>query len=241
MKKIITVVIVGFLAIGVGLSQSLTLTIEGVDISNDTLFLIGTTEDALLESHVSVNNITDKEIEVKAKKTEVFIIDNTVNSFCWGSCFPPFIFEATQAIKIPAEGTDSDSFIGDYTPEGNEGTSVLRYTFFAAANVTDSVSLIVYYQVGAAGIRDWTLDHELLRAYPNPTSGLLNLDFPGDTNQLITLRMFSITGQILKEKVMQYGQSSARLDLSEYPKGIMFLEIVNDDGQSAIKKIILTR
>lgn len=241
MKKIIIIIIAGFLAFGAGFSQSLTLSIEGVDFSNDTLFLIGTTQDALLESHVSVNNITDKEIEVKAKKTEVSIIENTVNSFCWGSCFPPFIFEATQAITIPANGTDPDSFIGDYTPDGKEGTSVLRYTFFAAANINDSVSLIVYYQVGAAGIRDWTLDKGLLKAYPNPTSGLLNLEFPGDTNQLITLRIFSITGQIVEETKMQYGQSSARLDLSEYPKGIMFLEISDEDGQSAIKKIILSK
>lgn len=241
MKRIIFVLIAGLLTIGFAFSQSLSLSIEGVDISNDTLFLIGTTQDALLEAHVSVHNITEKEIEVKAKKTEISVFENTENTFCWGACFPPFVFEATQAIVIPAYGTDTDSFIGDYFPEGKEGTSVLRYTFFNAANIDDSVALIVYYQVGAASVRDWTLDDGLFKVYPNPTSGLLNFEFPGETNQLVTLRMFTITGQVVEEIQMQYGQTSARLDLSEYPKGIMFLEISDQNGKAAIKKIVLSR
>lgn len=241
MKRIISGLIAVFVLGSFAYSQSLTLSIDNVDMSNDTLYLIGTTQDALLEARATVNNTTDKEIEVLAKKAEVSVIAETHNTFCWGVCFPPFIFEATQAITIPADGSDPDSFIGDYSPESQEGTSVLRYTFFSAANPDDSVSLIVYYQIGAAGVRDWTIDNTFLKAYPNPTSGFLNVEFPGTPTQSVTLKIISITGQIVKHVQMDFGQTAARFDLREYPDGIMFLELSNQNGKSALKKIILSR
>ncbi len=236
MKRAVVLLTICLIAV-LGHAQSLSLSLAGVELSNDTLYLIGNTQDVLLEAHVTVNNLTDKEIEVKAKKTELLTLAETENSFCWGVCFPPFVFEAIESIKIGANGSDTDSFIGDYTHSGIEGTSILRYTFFSTSNSSDSVSLVVFYQVGAAGVRDWTLDANLFKAYPNPTSGQLTLDFPGATNQLINLKIFAITGQILEERHINYGQNSEKIDLSRYPDGVLFLQITNQDGKSALKKI----
>ncbi|MEA1877926.1 MAG: T9SS type A sorting domain-containing protein [Bacteroidota bacterium] len=241
MRKIIFVLLAGWLTAGFGYSQSLSLSSEGIDISNDTLYLIGKA-DAVLESHVSVTNKTDKEIEVLVRRTDIEIVDGTDNSFCWGvSCYPPFISEATQVVKIAANSTDDNSFIGDYSPGGNEGTSVLKYTFFIEATPADSVTVIVYYQVGAAGVRDWTLDPSQIKLYPNPASDEVTVRFPTVLTQITELVLIDITGQTVYKQTLYHGAQIHRLSLSQFPQGNYFLLISDQQGANHSKKLIINR
>lgn len=233
---------VACLTSSLGYSQSLSLNIEGIDISNDTLYLIGNTEDALLESHISVTNETDKEIEVLVKRTDIEIVDGTVNSFCWGvSCYPPNVSVATQVVGIAANGTNNNGFLGDYSPDGHEGTSVIKYTFFVAANPADSVSMIVYYQVGAAGVRDWTLDPSQIKLYPNPASDQVTVRFPTVLTQITELILIDITGQTVYKQTLYHGAQIHRLSLSQFPQGNYFLLISDQQGASHSKKLIINR
>lgn len=224
-----------------GMAQSLALYDGDRLVTNDTLYVIGTTNDGVMESHVTVKNLTDKEIEVHAKKEHLAIVEETDNNFCWGaSCFPPFIFVSVAAQKIDAEGTD-DTFKGEYAHDGHEGTTSIRYTFYNNANPEDSVSVVVLYQVGAAGVQDWTLSPELFKAYPNPTDGPLQIDFPGAYDQRIQIEVMSITGQTVEQVQLPFGQASYRVNLSAYHKGYYFVKIQNQKGQAAVKRILLNR
>jgi hypothetical protein len=237
MKKVILFIVTTSIA-GLLSAQSLSLSNSGLDLSNDTLYIIGNTDDLLLESHVTLHNQTDKEVEIHAKKTELIIIENTENSFCWGACYPPFIFETSETVKVAANSSDDSSFIGDYSPDGNEGTSVIRYTFFVEGNIADSVSVVVFYQVGAAGVFDWTIEANYFKVYPNPTSGRINIEFPGPVNQAVSVSVISITGQTLFQERFQFGQTSASIDLSDKPRGYYFIELKDQFGHVAHKKIL---
>lgn len=239
MKKQLLLLIAATVA-GLVSAQTLSLSLGDLNLSNDTLYVIGNTDDVLLESHITVSNLSDKEVEVNARKTELIVIPNTENTFCWGACYPPFIFEPAESVKIAANASDQNSFIGDYAPDGYEGTSILKYTFYMASNPTDNVSLVVFYQVGAASIFDWTLEADHFMAYPNPTQGILNVDFPGAINQEVSVKLISITGQTVFEEQLQYGQTSTQIDLSRKSKGYYFLEIKDQFGHAARKKIIKT-
>ncbi len=242
MRKIITVLLMGWLTASLGYSQSLSLSIEGVDFSNDTLLLIGNTDDSTIESYVSLTNKTDKEVEVLLKRADIEIVDGPENSFCWGaSCYPPWISEATQVVKISANDTDNSGFIGDYSPNGHEGTSVLRYTFFIAADPSDSVSLIVYYQVGAAGVKDWTLDPSQIKLYPNPASDHVTVRFPTVLTQITELVLIDITGQTVYKQALYHGAQMQRLSLSQFPQGNFFLLISDQQGANHSKKLIINR
>jgi len=241
MRKIIFVLVLSWVTVGLGYSQSLSLSIDGADISNDTLYLIGNTEDALLEAYVSVTNETDKEIEVLVRRTDIEIVDSTVNSFCWGACYPPNFSEATQVVKIPANSTDNNSFIGDYSPDSHEGTSVLKYTFFVAADPSDSVSIIVYYQIGAAGVRDWTLDPSQIKLYPNPASDHVNVRFPTVLTRITMLVLIDITGQTVYQQKLYNGEQMHRISTSQFPQGNYFLLLSDQQGASYSKKLIINR
>lgn len=241
MKKLILLSLIALVGTSLVSAQSLSLSYENLDLSNDTLYLIGNTDDTHLEARVTVKNLTDKKIEVLAKKTEIEIVEHTENSFCWGiSCYPPYIFEPTATVTIEANGADASAFIGDYSHAGYEGTSVLRYTFSVEGTPSDSVSMLVFFQVGVAGVFDWTLESNHFKAYPNPTTGLLNLEFPGSFNQKISVSVTSIIGQVVYQRQFKHGQSSAQINLSDNPKGYYFLEIRDESGNVARKKILKT-
>ena len=129
MKGIKIVLLIGFVLVSLmSHAQSLSLSQDETDYSNDTLFLTATTDSALLEAHIWVHNKTDKDIDVKVKKTVISAVPNTENSFCWGSCFPPFVVESPAAITIAANGTDHNSFLGDYSPKEQAGRLKLSRT-----------------------------------------------------------------------------------------------------------------
>ena len=79
-----------------------------------------------------------------------------------------------------------------------------------------------------------------LSIYPNPTSGLINIDFKviGPIN--FEVRIINIIGErLFFDNLKSFeGEYSMSLDLSNFSKGIYFLEIETNDGVIN-KKLIL--
>ncbi|MFT5911362.1 MAG: hypothetical protein ACI9XO_002892, partial [Paraglaciecola sp.] len=64
--------------------------------------------------------------------------------------------------------------------------------------------------------------------YPNPASDMLTIKFPNFT--LKTIRLMDVTGQIILEKSGQF-QYETSLDLSQFSKGVYFLQMENGTQQ----------
>jgi len=78
---------------------------------------------------LAVENISDNNINVKVKKTEISVVPGTENSFCWVMCYDASVLVSTKYITIPAHSMNSTDFYGEYYPKGHLGTSIIRYTF----------------------------------------------------------------------------------------------------------------
>lgn len=79
-------------------------------------------------------------------------------------------------------------------------------------------------------------DTPLIRIYPNPTEGMLTLDFETAGKHHITLS--DATGKVLLRQTVS--ESPIRLDISSYPAG-MYLITIDDGRKQKTVKIILTR
>ena len=84
------------------------------------------------------------------------------------------------------------------------------------------------------GITDWQLS--MLRIYPNPTSGIVNLDFDHLPAMGTLLQVFNQLGQTIA--IRQIDQQNSVIDLSEHPAGMYYLK-VNSNGKIQTEKIIL--
>lgn len=78
-----------------------------------------------------------------------------------------------------------------------------------------------------------------LQIFPNPTKGLVNLDFELNQTTEVSIRVFSATGQLLRDVQGANIQSEQlQLDMSEYPSGVYFLQI-NAGGHISGHRVIL--
>ena len=74
-----------------------------------------------------------------------------------------------------------------------------------------------------------------ISVYPNPAQNSINIE--SNANNISNLKVYSVTGALLRE-VNDINNSLITLDVSNYPKGIYFVNITLDDGTNMVQKII---
>jgi PKD repeat protein len=70
--------------------------------------------------------------------------------------------------------------------------------------------------------------------YPNPTNGLLNIQNVNHTNG--TIQLFSTTGTLVLQTSLT--SSNTQLDVTNLNRGVYFLQITNEFGQSSTHRVV---
>ncbi|MDW7694689.1 leucine-rich repeat domain-containing protein [Flammeovirgaceae bacterium SG7u.111] len=73
-------------------------------------------------------------------------------------------------------------------------------------------------------------------AYPNPTSGLLNIESPQGNGETLKIRVTDYTGKLILEQDGKAGELIT-IDLSTAPSGMLLIQLVSDQGTS-LKKVL---
>ncbi|HHN48012.1 MAG TPA: T9SS type A sorting domain-containing protein [Bacteroidales bacterium] len=218
-------------------TQSLSLSDANSPLEHDEVVVMSASPDTeIMKKYIYVTNNSDEAKHLLVKKEELDILAGTFNSFCWaGSCYPPFIFVAPDMLTLgPGEATSGDDFYGEYSPEGHEGTSIIRYTFFDSEDVNDSVSVIVHYittTVGTGGM-PVSLNNTLSRPYPNPASTIVNFDVELDThitNAGIVIR--NLLGSVVLEQPVNLHESKVSIPMNHLREGIYFYSLAVGEEQ----------
>ena len=220
------------------MSQSLSLKYGDELVTNDSIYITGEPTDDLMEWHLKVKNNTDKEIEVKVRKNEISLVEGTVNTFCWGSCFMPTVYTSPTPIKIAANSTDFNSFAGDYEPTGMEGTSIISYTFFNVSDEADSVMVTAFYQAGSSGLKYIADGDKNIRIYPNPVSEEINIEFSEDTGKPFTIRIVDLDGKVEKEMRIEASEKRITIPADGIRSTSAILLIIDEKNVIAVKKLI---
>jgi M6 family metalloprotease-like protein len=77
------------------------------------------------------------------------------------------------------------------------------------------------------------------KIYPNPTSGIVNIEFLGGTDHKIEISVSSLVGaEIFRKKIVDLAKF--QIDLSNQVSGVYFLKI-NYNGQQSISKIMVRK
>jgi photosystem II stability/assembly factor-like uncharacterized protein len=85
--------------------------------------------------------------------------------------------------------------------------------------------------------RDITFE---LQIYPNPSRGIINLQFTTYSLQSVSIKIYDLHGRevaTILDKVMPQGEHVVRIDASRLPEGIYFCRMHVDDNTSVISKI----
>jgi hypothetical protein len=95
--------------------------------------------------------------------------------------------------------------------------------------VTDSMGCIVCDSIevtSSAGLYDIVTNDKNIHIFPNPTSSIINLQFPKEFGQPKVVEVFSSIG-----KSLMTSRNISSLDLSNLKNGIYFIFVTNDKGE----------
>jgi len=240
MKKILLLTIFTYF-ISLGLyAQSLQLSNNYGTVNNgDTITMVSTDTDHNFAIYIDVKNTGSKMIYVRAKKTEINVLQGSVNYFCWGSCYMPSTFISLDSISMGHNDVNK-TFSGDYQSKNIAGLSIVMYTFFDQSNPNDSVAFIVKYIAGSGvGLEDSKPNVDISNIFPNPAKNNVSIsyDLNGATNARVEIR--NILGSIVRVQEINESNGQVNMDISDLTNGVYFYSfIVNEMPIKATKLVI---
>ena len=132
---------------------------------------------------------------------------------------------------IPATGSDATGSGG--TVSYTVGQVV--YTTNTGTNASMAQGVQQPYEIYSVGIEEAPADISL-STFPNPTQGLLTLEFDDYANQAMDYQIVDLHGKImLTERI---NSAHTQIDLSAFVQGTYFIKVIKDAKSVKTYKII---
>jgi len=138
-------------------------------------------------------------------------------------------------------GGNSDDYLFDMKPTADGGYIMCGYIINNSLPQLNDVLVIKVDSNGCddipsctVGVEDVTILENDILVYPNPNNGRFTIDV--DNVKDAIFQLFTITGkEVLSKKI---NKSLTQLDVSDYPKGIYFYQLLNENQRFSGKIII---
>lgn len=225
-----------FCSAGAGTKYEFINNVSVGDIDNSSNWISGGYEDY---TNLSTDMVIGTSYSVQVDITEDYSSDQL---YAWVDWNKDYEFdESTEKVYTSPSASDSYSF--DITPPSNSNLGEI--TMRLRLNDTGNGSITVPCGVAGYGeVEDYTInvkrisslnnifDKKVLSIYPNPSTGLININA---SQQINSIEIINILGETIISKNNIYSQTT--FDLSNN-KGIYFIKVKLDD-KTFIKKVIV--
>lgn len=231
-------------------AQSLTIKYEGNPLNNlDTIDVATQYSDIYNtysgNTYLGYANNTSEPLYFKVKKEVLTPSDNIETSFCiGGTCYPGNI-SLEQFIDEDAEVTlDDEMNVFHATFSANQsgiGIYKVKYTFYNTDNVDDAVSVVIRYEVGVGvGVADVAAAAPVLRAYPNPATTTLNIEYDAANLNNPQLVICNLAGAVIFKTAVYQGHGNMALNGLNLNAGVYFYGL-ESDGKVVVSKKLLVK
>jgi hypothetical protein len=101
-----------------------------------------------IKFEANVKNNTEHNVNLYVAREVISTVDSTSNYFCWaGSCLPSDIDTSLNYQTIaPGQMSADGEFSAHYTPDGHEGATTIKYTFYDESDSNIKVTITVNYE-----------------------------------------------------------------------------------------------
>ncbi len=186
------------------------------------------------------------------------VTDGSVNGFYYNNgstCI--FILQHPEAVQYHIDFTEfatepdndklaiydgSNNLIGEYSgynlpPSLTIPSSAVIMTWGTNVTINDQ-GWSFDFTVDGVGVEETVYDN--LKVYPNPSTGMLNINFDVEKANNLKVVISNINGQIVYQENVNAlnGVYKNSIDLSDQAKGVYLLSIISDKGKTD-KKIVL--
>ncbi len=137
---------------------------------------------------------------------------------------------------VLTSNTDGDTNPGIAWEEWSDNT---WHAYTESNSWGENLSLAIYPEIcKPTGINsNFTVNN--FKIHPNPTSGIINVDFDKTLDKNTKIQVLNIFGQEITPEINYYNKS-VKIDLQNYSNGVYFINVINDNYFNT-KKILLSR
>lgn len=238
MKKIL-VLILGILSFTYAFTQSLQIIYNSNPLTNNATINVTGTPTEQFAFHLDVKNISNVVKEVKFKKIEKFLVQDSENSFCFaGQCFDPTVYVSPTFVTIQPNAIDT-TCIPEYNANGRSGTSQIVYVFFDKNNVSDSVSVTVNYTTSTGIEGPDNFKSNIIKAFPNPSEYLVTFSYNIKSKNVSSeIILNNIIGERIETFKLDNQCNEIKVNISHLPSGVYFYSLKIDGNITETHKLV---
>ena len=162
-------------------------------------------------------------------------------------------------VTLPQNGKlyfiNTELGVGDKFKQSSSSPGNILYTHNGGASTEDSFTFTV--DDGEGGLiatpqfnividpdvmisTEDILDQNKISIFPNPANDLINIGFTQPINEEIIVRIFSVQGKLLAEKMVKNSQDLIQMQTSQLANGIYFVQ-VRTEGQMMTERVTIQR
>lgn len=221
-------------------SSSLALSNDDGDLENNgTLIINGSPDDVTLISHVYATNVDNKDLEVKVRRIETHLPDETLSYFCWAQCYLPATNVSPTAMTI-VPGETNTFFSGDYEPSGVAGEATISYVFFDEGDLSNFSTINVTYIASTVGIEENDLNEVYLsNAYPNPASTTVSMDYDLKDVNDAKLVVYNLLGGVVRDLQITDAIGKLKVNVTDLDDGIYFYSLLVKNETVRTQKLVV--
>jgi hypothetical protein len=146
--------------------------------------------------------------------------------------------------KITPGASYNLDFYADFNKNGVYNAPPTDHAWRIALNNVKSDTIISFVHntsftdiFSTTAIQKFVGNQEILQLYPNPASQFIELNIPSNYATISSLKVFSITGALIDQKVFSGNPQAFRYDISGYKKGVYLMEINSVNNKDVLKFI----
>ncbi|MFN3951703.1 MAG: T9SS type A sorting domain-containing protein [Thermaurantimonas sp.] len=202
-----------------------------------------TSDDIYCKASVRNNSSSPKIVKVKRYyNPSNALVDS--NAICWGFCFEPEVNVSPVGITIAAGATNSVDFSGHVYPDkdGVARSGQIMYTFFVDESPSDSVSIIVTFEVTQTfSVSKLEGLNRIVSVYPNPASEFIDFNVELNLSERARVSFTDITGRIVKVVPLSSGDQKHRIVISDLNPGIYLYTLTVDGKPESTRRLVIKR
>lgn len=233
MKRIFTLLLV--MSALVVNAQTIKIFYGGSELNNnDTVYVPISGQDDEINTYLGYQNTSSSNIEFRVRKELLLLDEEGSIDFCLGDCYTgnlsaPISMRADETVAEDAETAMHVIYAGSSQP------ALVKFTFFLTSNESDQISFYVSYGASSA-VKESDIV-KILRAYPNPASRVVTIDYVAPSaNSYLVIK--NLTGkEVYRAAVGAAG--GKQIDVTAFTAGVYLYGIESDGKMVCTKKLLV--
>lgn len=214
--------------------------LQGVEITNDTITVNGSTSDNEVYFYAHIKNISSSSKKTICKKT-VFSTDGSdMDGFCFGSNCYSGNTSSQNPVTIEAGVTDTtfDSYV---FPDTVGGVTTILYTFYTQQDTADSVNVLVNFNIQntSAIVTNKIINTSLGNPYPLPANDYVKFDYSLKQGNIASIIFYDILGTEVSRHFLASNLNQIKINTAEFKTGVFVYALIVNGKKTKMGRLMV--